>query len=219
MPRRPRPTRQSGKKPWCSSLRTPTWFHPPEFADNPEGTRYPTARAYERNRHARSSWLGLTRSKHLYTPVRRLGWFGAAILGMFACQNAERPSAAPATAAPAGATPASAAPANVPAMVLHEPKEGATVSTGPKSWAFGWCVDKTGIARVNVVADTGATSPVVLRQPFPGVVEAYPSYPGADQAGFGFPLPNLAPGIHTITVTCTATNGGQTEVRRQVRIK
>jgi hypothetical protein len=113
-------------------------------------------------------------------------------------------------AAPVGDT------ARPPFGFLDTPREGAAVKPG--SWAFGWALDDSGIAQVTVAADSGQTSPVALGQPFPGVAKDHPSFPGADRAGFGFPVPAMGPGPHTLVVTLVGKDGGRTEIRRQVRV-
>jgi len=137
----------------------------------------------------------------------------ALLVSLAACQKTETPAA---SGAAAPATVAAAPASKPPFGFLHSPEEGATVKPG--SWAFGWALDDSGIAQITVTADSGATSSVSLGQPFPGVAQSYPSYPDADKAGFGFPIPKLDSGIHTLVVTLVAKDGGKTEIRRQVRV-
>ncbi len=106
---------------------------------------------------------------------------------------------------------------NPPFGFIHVPQEGATVA--PRSWAFGWALDDSGVAQVLVSADGGPEQPAATGQPFPGVAAAYPNYPDADKAGFGFAIPALAPGAHTLTVTIVARDGGKTELKRQIQIR
>jgi hypothetical protein len=153
---------------------------------------------------------------------------GLAAVVAAGCQKSENAGAAapstetnvaPSTSAQA-ATGASAPVADnskPPFGFLDNPKEGATVAAG--SWAYGWVLDDSGIASVTVTSETGTTSPVALGQAFPGVAQQYPNMPGADKAGFGFPVPKLEPGIHTLTITITAKDGGKTDIRRQIRVK
>ena len=145
------------------------------------------------------------------------------LAGLAACQKTETPAAGEAASGAAAAAPTAASgsvastPANKPPFgFLHAPEEGATVRPG--SWAYGWALDDSGIAQITVTTDTGTTSPVALGQAFPGVAQNYPGYPDADKAGFGFPVPKLDSGIHTIVVTLVAKDGGKTEIRRQVRV-
>jgi len=147
----------------------------------------------------------------------------ALLVSLAACQKTETsgtasaPAPAAAATTPGGTGAGASAPASKPPFgFLHSPEEGATVKPG--SWAFGWALDDSGIAQVTVTADSGATSPVSLGQPFPGVAQSYPGYPDADKPGFGFPIPKIDSGIHTLVVTLVAKDGGKTEIRRQVRI-
>ncbi|MDQ2978417.1 MAG: hypothetical protein M3R62_04300 [Acidobacteriota bacterium] len=151
---------------------------------------------------------------------------GVAALVLAGCQKTENAGgAAPAPEAASGSTASTTATSNgagspasrPPFGFLDTPKEGATVAAG--SWAFGWALDDSGIAQVTVVTEKGATSPVARNQPFPGVAAAYPGFPNAERAGFGFQVPKVEPGIHTLTVTLTAADGGKTEIRRQIRIR
>lgn len=150
----------------------------------------------------------------------------ACVLAMTACQKTENAGGGSAGAPSTTVNPSSSAQAATgaaapvtnkpPFGILHSPEEGATVKGA--TWAYGWALDDSGIARITMRADTGATSPVALNQPFPGVAQSYPGYPNADKAGFGFAIPKLTSGIHTLTVTIVANDGGQTEIARQVRV-
>ncbi|MDQ6892528.1 MAG: hypothetical protein M3167_07590 [Acidobacteriota bacterium] len=152
---------------------------------------------------------------------------GLAAIVLAGCQKSEstggasaaEPTVAPSTSAQAatGAAAPVGDTAKPPFGFLDTPKEGATVASG--SWAYGWALDDSGIATITVASETGATAPVALGQPFPGVAQSYPGLPGADKAGFGFPVPKLEPGIHTLTITVTAKDGGKTDIRRQIRIR
>ena len=106
---------------------------------------------------------------------------------------------------------------NPPFGFIHVPQEGATVAS--RSWAFGWALDDSGIAQILVSADGGASQPAAIGQPFPGVAAAYPNYPDADRAGFGFPIPVLAPGDHTLTLTIVAKDGGRAELKRRIHVR
>lgn len=151
---------------------------------------------------------------------------GVTALLLSGCQKAENAGtateAAPAatTAGAAGATTAAVPAGNTskpPFGFLDTPKEGATVAAS--SWAFGWALDDSGIAQVTVSSETGLTSPVAMNQTFPGVAQTYPGFPNTDRAGFGFPVPKVDPGLHTLTITLIAKDGGRTEIRRQIRVK
>ena len=150
---------------------------------------------------------------------------GVAALLLSGCQKSENTTSS--DTAPA-ATPIAAVAATgggvtggdvskPPFGFLDTPKEGATVA--PASWAFGWALDDSGIAQITVSSETGVTSPVALNQTFPGVAQTYPNFPNTDHAGFGFPVPKVDPGLHTLTITLIAKDGGRTEIRRQIRVK
>jgi hypothetical protein len=162
-------------------------------------------------------------TSHWKTVTCGLGMAALLLCGCQKSENAGTPGGASGTAA-SGTSAGTTTPASSlgdtskpPFGFLDTPKEGATVAAG--SWAYGWALDDSGIAQVTVVTDAGTTSPVALNQPFPGVAQLHPDFANADKAGFGFPMPKLDPGIHTVTVTLVARDGGTTEIRRQVRIK
>ncbi len=158
---------------------------------------------------------------------------GTAALLLSGCQKSENavasdtaagstPVAAVAAVAAVATTPGGApAPAGdvskPPFGFLDTPKEGATVVPG--SWAFGWALDDSGISQITVSSETGVTSPVALEQTFPGVAQSYPNFPDPNHAGFGFPVPKVDPGLHTLTITLIAKDGGRTEIRRQIRVR
>jgi hypothetical protein len=120
--------------------------------------------------------------------------------------------------ASAPATPSvSDAAQHPPFGFLDVPKENDTVASG--SWAFGWALDDSGIVAVTVSLDNGPTAPAALGQSFPGVKEAYPTFPNSDKAGFGFGIPSAAAGPHLLVVTFTAKDGGKTEIKRHIQIK
>jgi hypothetical protein len=156
----------------------------------------------------------------------RLVPFILALIAAVGCGGGEK-SAAPAAAAtpdsaqaPPATTTAVSLTGNAikpPFGFLNRPNEGDSVKPG--DWAFGWALADSGIAQITVAADTGATSPVALGQGFPGVAQAYPKYAGSDKAGFGFPIPKIDAGLHTIVVTLVGKDGGKTEIRRMVRVR
>jgi hypothetical protein len=106
---------------------------------------------------------------------------------------------------------------NRPFGYIDTPGEGETVVSG--AWAFGWALDDSGVARILLSADGGPPQPVMYGQPHPGVVEVYPNYPGVDKPGFGFGVPALPPGPHTLTLTLIARDGGKAELKRQINIR
>jgi hypothetical protein len=105
---------------------------------------------------------------------------------------------------------------NPPFGVIAAPAENASVASG--SWAYGWALDDSGIASVSAAIDSGPATPAAIGQFFPGVKQAYPNYPGADNAGFGFPVPAATAGSHLLVVTINSNDGGKTELKRQIKI-
>lgn len=138
--------------------------------------------------------------------------FGVAAMTA-ACQKSESPSPNAGAAAPAAAS----SDAHPPFGMLGSPLENVPVDSG--GWGFGWALDDSGIASVNVSFDGGPAAPAKTGDPFPGVKEAYPNLPDNDKAGFIFAIPKLAPGPHSLTVTLAAKDGGQTVLHRQFQAK
>lgn len=146
---------------------------------------------------------------------------GVLILLAVACGGEKAAAPAAAGAAQPAETPGTAsapalASAKPPFGFLHKPQEGETVHPG--DWAFGWALADSGIAQVTVVSDSGSTSSVALGASFPGVTQSYPRYPDADKAGFGFGIPKMGSGLHTLTVTLIGKDGSKTEIHRSVRV-
>jgi hypothetical protein len=138
---------------------------------------------------------------------------GILVVVLAGCRKSETPGAGA-----AGTTPSpSQADPHPPFGFIDTPKENDTVAAG--TWSYGWALDDSGVAGVTVSLDNGPASAAAAGQPFPGVKEAYPTYPDADKAGFGFPMPSAAAGPHLLTVTITAKDGGKTELKRHVQIK
>jgi hypothetical protein len=137
---------------------------------------------------------------------------GMAAIVVAGCKKSET------TTASVPATPAAAEAAKHPPFgFLDSPKENDTVAPG--SWAYGWALDDSGIMAVTVSLDDGPPAPAALGQDFPGVKEAYPTFPDSDKAGFGFGVPSGAAGPHLLIVRFTAKDGDKTEIRRHIQIK
>ena len=128
------------------------------------------------------------------------------------CRKSESPSATTPEARPAGATEQ-----HPPFGFVEAPKEGDTVASG--SPASGWALDDSGVARVDISIDNGPAVPAELGRPFPGVKEAYPTYPNSDRAGFSFVMPSTPAGPHLLVVTITARDGGKTDIKRHIQIR
>lgn len=137
---------------------------------------------------------------------------GMAAIVLAGCKKSET------TTASAPSTPASTDVAQHPPFgFLDVPKENDTVAS--RSRAYGWALDDSGIVAVTVSLDNGPPAPAALGQNFPGVKEAYPTFPNSDKAGFGFAIPSAAAGPHLLVVTFTANDGGKTEIKRHIQIK
>jgi hypothetical protein len=101
-----------------------------------------------------------------------------------------------------------------PTGLLHAPSENQRVRPG--AWAFGWAVDDSGIARVRVATELGEAGDAMIGTKFPGVAATFPDLPGADRAGFGFAVPELPPGPHTLRITLVARDGGTATLERRI---
>ncbi len=106
---------------------------------------------------------------------------------------------------------------NPPFGFVDFPKQGDPVAAG--SWGFGWALASSGIAQIRLSTEEGSVGDVAIGAPFPGVREAYPKYPEADQAGFGFVVPKLRPGTHVLYLTVVAKDGAESVLERWIRIR
>ena len=148
----------------------------------------------------------------------RIAWKAAGITAVVAaallrgCRKSETPEASGQESE--GARQARLRP---PFGLIDEPGEGSTVASGSRG--AGWALDDSGVAKVEVALDEGPKTHARLGQPFPGVHEAYPTYPGSDRAGFTFMVPSVAAGPHLLIVKITGKDGGETELKRHIRIE
>lgn len=106
---------------------------------------------------------------------------------------------------------------NPPFGVIDAPRERETVASG--AWGYGWALDDSGVADVRVSVDGIEATHPLIHQPHPGVREVHPGYPDSDRSGFGFALPVLHPGSHTLIVTIVGRDGGKTELKREIIIR
>jgi len=104
-----------------------------------------------------------------------------------------------------------------PFGVIDSPREKASVSAG--DWGYGWALDDSGIAEIRVSAGGAPTARAAIGQLHPGVSAVHPEFPGADRAGFGFAVPALPPGKHTLVLTLVAKDGGEAKLTRVVRVR
>jgi hypothetical protein len=141
-----------------------------------------------------------------------VGTAGIAALSLAGCGKSESPgAAAPPTAAVSKVTQ------HPPFGFLDVPRENDTVASG--SVANGWALDDSGVASVTMSLDNGPGLAATLGQAFPGVKEAYPTFPGSDKPGFTFTIPSTAAGPHLLVVTINARDGGTTEIKRHIQIR
>jgi hypothetical protein len=101
-----------------------------------------------------------------------------------------------------------------PFGVLQVPAEGQSVAAG--SWGYGWGLDDSGIAEVRVETEIGPGGTARLGGAWPGLSEAYPNIAGSAHGGFGFEIPRVPPGPHTLRITFVANDGGETAIARRI---
>jgi hypothetical protein len=101
---------------------------------------------------------------------------------------------------------------------LHRPEPGETVTPG--FWAHGWALDDSGLVAVHVATEAGPAGDAMLAGPWPGLAGVFPDYPEARTGGsFGFPIPDIAPGPHTLVLTFVGKDGGQTRLERRINVE
>ncbi|HEU5251461.1 MAG TPA: hypothetical protein VFW15_15870 [Thermoanaerobaculia bacterium] len=103
-----------------------------------------------------------------------------------------------------------------PIGVIDFPTENAEVVGG--SWGFGWALDDSGITRVEVATELGPGAPAVTGGARPDIPAAYPDFPDTANSGFGFLVPDLPPGVHTLSITLVGKDGGSTVLKRRIRV-
>jgi hypothetical protein len=104
-----------------------------------------------------------------------------------------------------------------PFGTLHLPEEAQSVAPG--FWAHGWALDDSGMAAIQVSTDAGPTGDALLGGTWPGLADAYPDYPEARTAGrYGFPIPDLPPGPHTLVLTLVGKDGGESTIARRINV-
>ena len=101
-----------------------------------------------------------------------------------------------------------------PTGLLQVPVEGQVVTSG--FWGFGWAVDDSGVARVDIGSELGPASQAQLGSKWPGLYEFFPDLPGAERGGYGFPVPDLPAGPHTLRIILVGRDGGSTVLERHI---
>lgn len=104
-----------------------------------------------------------------------------------------------------------------PFGVIDFPTEDAEVAAG--AWGYGWALDDSGIAEIRVATELGPATPGVPGGRRPDIPGAHPEYADAANSGFGFLVPAVPPGPHTLTLTLVARDGGERVLTRRIRIR
>ena len=101
--------------------------------------------------------------------------------------------------------------------VIDFPPEDAEVAAG--TWGYGWALDDSDIAEVRVATELGPATPAFVGGSRPDIPTAHPEYADAATSGFGFLVPDVPPGRHTLTLTLVGRDGGERVLTRRVRIR
>jgi len=104
-----------------------------------------------------------------------------------------------------------------PFGVIDIPADDAEVAAG--SFGLGWALDDSGIAEVLVATELGPGAAGVYGGARPDIPPVHPGYADAANSGFGFALPNVPAGPHTLTITLVGRDGGRTVLARAIRVK
>ena len=104
-----------------------------------------------------------------------------------------------------------------PFGVIDIPPENAEVAAG--SFGLGWALDDSGIAEIHVATELGPGAPGIVGSARPDIPPVYPDYADAASSGFGFAVPSVPPGPHTLTITLVGKDGGRTDLTRQIRVR
>jgi hypothetical protein len=100
---------------------------------------------------------------------------------------------------------------------IHLPREGQKVAPG--FWVHGWALDDSGIAEVRFGTESGPAGIGMRGGTWPGLADVFPDYPEAKTSGtYGFPIPDVRPGPHVLTVTFVGKDGGETTMRRAITV-
>jgi hypothetical protein len=104
-----------------------------------------------------------------------------------------------------------------PRVALDFPPANFELRAG--EWAYGWALDDSGVLEVRVSTELGPVGPAAYGGPRPDVGKVFPYAADSARSGFGFQIPKLPPGPHTLIVTVVAKDEGQTVLRRAVRVR
>lgn len=106
---------------------------------------------------------------------------------------------------------------HAPFGFIDAPREGETVAPG--AWGFGWALDDSGIREVRIAIDGKPAPSALYGSARPGPADAFPAFPDASKAGFGFAVPALPPGPHEIVFTLIAKDGGKSDMVRRIVVR
>ena len=97
---------------------------------------------------------------------------------------------------------------------IHLPAENQKVVPG--FWVHGWALDDSGLREIRTSTELGPGGVAMLGGKWPSLPQVFPGYPDVAHGGFGFPVPDLAPGRHTLRLTLIAKDGGTTVLERPI---
>ena len=100
---------------------------------------------------------------------------------------------------------------------IYLPRSGQKVAPG--FWAHGWALDDSGIASVQVGTELGIAGEAAIGGQWPSLAARFPDFPDAANRGtWGFPIPDVAAGPHTLVVRLLARDGGTTTLERPIEV-
>ena len=88
-----------------------------------------------------------------------------------------------------------------------------------ESFGLGWALDDSGIAEIRVATELGPGAPGVVGGPRPDIPAVHPDYSDAANCGFGFVVPRVPPGPHTLRITLVGKDGGETVLERHILVR
>ncbi len=104
-----------------------------------------------------------------------------------------------------------------PFGVLQVPADGQRVSPG--FWAYGWALDDSGIDSVRVTAESGSETFAKIGGRWPHLEDVHPGYTEPGNGGYGFSVPSLPPGKHTLRIRLIGRDGGETTLERVIVVE
>ena len=99
---------------------------------------------------------------------------------------------------------------------IQVPEEGQRVPPG--FWCYGWALDDSGIESIRVTAESGGDTAAMIGNRWPHLEDHFPGYDEPGNGGFGFAVPELPAGRHTLRITLRGRDGGSTTLERVIRV-